>query len=79
MGWQKNMKLISFCLYLFLQHEPKQTTENKAKQKKKQKQKQKQNKNKKQKTTKANTTMLEKRRRIVAKGAKQWITANCCI
>ena len=61
------MKLISFCLYLFLQREPKQITENKAKQ------------NKKQKTTKANTSMLEKRRRIVGKGAKQWITANCCI
>ena len=37
------MKLISFCLYLFLQREPKQTTENKAKQNKNKK-----NKNKKQ-------------------------------
>ena len=64
------MKLISLCIYLFLQREPTQTTEKK------------QNKTKtktKQKTTKANTSMLEKRRRIVGKGAKQWITANCCI
>ena len=39
------MKLISFCLYLFLQREPKQTTENKAKQNKtKTKTKTKQNK-----------------------------------
>ena len=62
------MKLISLCIYLFLQREPKQTTEKK-----------KQKKNKKRTTTKANTSMLEKRRRNVAKGAKQWITANCCI
>ena len=50
------MKLISLCIYLFLQREQKQTT-----------------------VTKANTSMLEKRRRIVGKGTKQWITANCCI
>ena len=29
MGWQKNMKLISLCIYLFLQREPKQTEKNK--------------------------------------------------
>ena len=61
------MKLISLCIYLFLQREPKQTTERKKQ------------KTKKRTTTKANTSMLEKRRRNVAKGAKQWIIANCCI
>ena len=44
MGWQKNMKLISLCIYLFLQREPKQRTEKKNNNNKKQKNKTKQNK-----------------------------------
>ena len=67
MGWQKNMKLISLCIYLFLQREPKQRQEkNNNNNNKKQKNKTKQNK----KTTKANTSMLEKKTQNCRKRSK---------